>query len=202
LPFINRHRMSVAVVLAVLISGALLLMSGKNANSNQIVASPGLAAQFAIFSRPATQADALPRDSGVLAQVTRRVSTADPFLGQWVTLSGTQACVVIEGTEPGAEGAPSACADLSQPHNVGELLLLGAASGRAGSGAARGAPSILAGLAPDDIHNITVSYSDGKAISVAVLDNGFHVLTQGQEPISLTWTNTAGVHHVQNLKGA
>jgi hypothetical protein len=193
--------MSVTVTLATLISGALLLMSGKNANSNQIGASPDIAGQFAIFSRAPTQADALPRDSGVLAQVTRRVSTGDPLLEQWVTISGTQACVVVEGTEPGAEGAPSACADLSQPENVGGVLMFGAASGPAGSGAARGAPSILAGLAPDDIHNITVGYSDGKAISVAVLDNGFHVLTHGQEPISLTWTTTGGANHVQNLKG-
>jgi hypothetical protein len=200
--FIKQHRTGVPVALAVLISSALLLMSGKNANSNQMGASPHLAGQFAIFSRAPTQADALPRDSGVLAQVTRKVATADPYLGQWVTLSGTQACVVVEGTQPGAEGAPSACADLSLPENVGELLLLGAASGRAGSGAARGAPSILAGLAPDDVHNVTVSYSDGKAMSVAVLDNGFHVLTQGQEPVSLSWTTTSGVHHVQNLKGA
>jgi hypothetical protein len=199
---IKRYRMSIPMVLTVVIAGALLLLGGKNAKSTQLIVSPRLTSQFGIFRRAATQADSLPRDSGVVAQVTRSVSTGDPYLQQWATLSGTQACVVVDGTEPGAEGAPSACADLSQAQNDGQLLALGAASGPAGSGAGEGPPSILTGLAPDDVHTITVSYSDGKAVSVPVLENGFHVLTQGREPTNLTWTTVGGVHHAQNLKGA
>ncbi|MCW3018733.1 MAG: hypothetical protein JWN10_1041, partial [Solirubrobacterales bacterium] len=32
-------------------------------------------------------------------------------------------------------------------------------------------------------------------------DNGFHLLTGGNDPVSLEWTDTSGAKHIQRLKG-
>jgi len=176
-------------------------LNQKRASSSQAVASSNVVSRFSVFARPVAPGDALPKHAGVVAPITRGVPTNDASLQQWLTLNGNEACVVIEGKD-GAEGAPSACADMEQPGSADELLMLGASSGAAGSGAARGAPSVLAGIAPNGVSAVTVTYVDGDAVSLAVADNAFHTFTRGRAPAILTWTTAGGARHSQNVRGS
>jgi len=198
---LRRHRSRTALLALTGVCALFFALNEKRASSSQTVASPGVVAQFSVFGRAAASGDTLPKDAGVIAQVIRAVPTHDPTLQQWLTLNGNEACVVIEG-QGGAEGAPSACADMEQPHSADELLMLGASSGAAGSGAAKGAPSVLAGIAPNGVSAVTVTYVNGDAVSLAVADNAFHTFTHGRAPDTLTWTTASGVRHSENVRGA
>jgi hypothetical protein len=155
--------------------------------------------QFAIFNRASVASDALPAEAGpspAAASVVRRVATGTSSLSQWATLSGNQACVVIDGTAPGAHGAPAACGTLEPAHEESELLTI--VAGESGPDA----PTVLAGLIEDGVTDVTITLANGTTHTVPVVENGFHLLTGGSEPTAYSWTSASGAKYTQNLKGS
>lgn len=160
--------------------------------------SQAVAKQFGVFARPSSASDVLPADVGptpATATVVRSIATGTPSLSEWATLAGNRTCVVINGTAPGAVGAPAACAELEPPHEEGELLSI--VAGETGYKK----PTILAGIAPDGVTSVTVTLADGTTHAVPVVENGFHLATGGSEPTVYEWTSGAGVKHKQTLMG-
>lgn len=165
--------------------------------------SPQVLSQFAIFGRSPSTSDALPADAGpeaAAASLTKSIATGTGTLSQWATLDGKQACVVINGQDPGAQGAPSACANLEAPKDESELLTIAASESNTPNTRA-GEAQIVAGLAPDGIDAVTITLATGAKHTVPVLQNGFHLLTGGSNPVSYEWTAASGAKHVQNMEG-
>jgi hypothetical protein len=197
--------MTLVVSLIVLAGAAGVLFAALAQNGSatgRIAVAPGVVSRFGIFARPPA-AGTLPADAGpqaAAAPVARAIATGSPEIAQWATLSGKQACVVVDGSAPGAEGGPTACGDIEAATNASELLTI-AASATNEPNQRPGQAQIIAGLAPDGVNTVTITLANATEHTVAVVDNGFHLLTGGNDPVSLEWTDTSGAKHMQRLKG-
>jgi hypothetical protein len=190
----------VALSLAAVVSATAiyLLQSQRNlAQSDQTTPSTLALSQYSVLTRAETSADALPASAGLIVQVQRSIQTGDGSLRQWITLDGNQICVVVSGGPLVAGNAPSACNSIDTLEADHEILFLGASSGYVSGGASadRRSSSVLAGIAPNDVGTVTVTYADGSTQTANVLDNGFHFETGGQNPQSISWTTPAGAMH-------
>lgn len=181
-----------------------LAQSGHSSAAGPAAPSSQVLSQFSVWNSASSAADTLPADAGpepATASLTRSIATGSSDLSQWATLNGTQGCVVIEGTAPGAQGAPSACANLETATAANELLTI--AAGASNQPYARRLPeTIVAGLAPNGVDSVTITLANGASHTVPVADNGFHLLTGGSDPVAYEWTSANGAKHVQNLKGS
>jgi hypothetical protein len=161
-------------------------------------------AKFGIFERSSSAADILPADAGpeaAAAPLSRGIDAGTGGLSQWATLNGKQACVVIDGSAPGAQGGPSACSNLEAASDASELLTIAASSSEKPNTRA-GEAQIVAGLAPNGVNTVNITLANGAKHTVPVVQNGFHLLTGGSNPVSYEWTDGSGTKHVQNMKGS
>jgi hypothetical protein len=153
------------------------------ANSDASFAYTQAVSHFSVFAEPASAADALPSGSAYAGGTSRRIAGSMQHFSAWGVLKGGQLCVTVDARSGPASGGPAACNSISRLTRPGQILVLGAS---AGTGAA---PQVLAGLTPDGVSSVTVSYEDGSTAAVPVKDNGFAVVTGGRTPRSLRWDN-------------
>jgi hypothetical protein len=182
----------------------ILAESGHSSAAGPATPVSQVLSQFSVFDGASSAADALPADAGpepAAAPLTRSIATGSADLSQWATLNGNQGCVVIEGTAPGAQGTPASCTDLESATAANELLTIAAASST--QPYARKLPeTIVAGLAPNGVNSVSITLANGASHTVPVVDNGFHLLTGGSDPVAYEWASADGAKHVQNLKGS
>jgi hypothetical protein len=192
-----------SIVLSGVAAGVLFATVAQNGSATgRVLPAPGVVSRFGIFARPPA-AGTLPVDAGpqaAAAPLARAIATGDPEIAQWATLNGKQACVVVDGSAPGAEGGPTACGDIEAATNASELLTI-AASATDEPNQRPGQAQIIAGLAPDGVDTVTITLANATEHTVAVVDNGFHLITGGNDPVSLEWTDASGAKHIQRLKG-
>jgi hypothetical protein len=198
-------RVFLAALLLVVAVGVLLTVSAHSGSAAGPAApSTQVLAKFGIFDRSSSAVDTLPADAGpeaAAAPLSRGIATRTGGLSQWATLNGKQACVVIDGSAPAAQGGPSACANLEAASDASELLTI-AASASEKPNTRAGEAQIVAGLAPNGVDAVNITLANGAEHTVPVVENGFHLLTGGSNPVSYEWTDGSGAKHVQNMKGS
>jgi hypothetical protein len=187
-----RGSMRAATLAAILGAGALvylLALGGGTAHSALPAAEQATIGRIAAFQRAAGPADSPPNDETTVSGLVRRIG--EPIAGHEVWGSVTPAdevCVQL------AEGA-SAC---TQPEQFeGRPLIVGAGSFGPGAptptpDAPPPGPDELAGIAPDGVANITVSYANNTSETAPVVDNGFYFDAAGRRVKQFTWTTTDG----------
>lgn len=158
------------------------------ANSAQVMPSAAVIAHFSVLGGPQGADDALPATAGINAAIQRKLETSDPAIEQWASLNGEELCVAVAGPAVGSQGLPSACNTSSAVAEGRELLAVEA-------GGARGTSNVIAGLAPDGVPSVTVTFTDGTTATAKVGTNGFHLHTNGKRLKMLTWTTPAGTYH-------
>ncbi len=140
------------------------------------------AAEFSVFAEPAAAGDALPADSAYTGGGTaRRIAGSTRPFSAWGVLRGSQLCVTVDARSGPAAGGPAACS--SPAHQPGQLLVLAAGTGTGTT------TQILAGLIPDGVFSVTVSYTNGSTAVPPVTGNGFALNTGGWIPRSLRLDN-------------
>lgn len=164
---------------ALVVPVAVSAQSAAKAGSDASFAYARTISDFSVFARPAAARDALPAGSAYTGGISRRIAgSAQPF-SAWGVLRGGQLCVTVDAASGPAAGGPAACNSVGRLTQPGQTLILGA-----GTGHGR-APQILAGLIPDGVVSVTVSYENGSRAAVPVRNNGFAMATGGQMPRSL-----------------
>lgn len=194
---------------ACLVAGLWLGLSPVHSQPSQPL-SP-TAAGYSILSRAALASDTPPTDLNEGAYTSREQQTGDPSLRQWITAEGETLCVQINAQEAGSDAEPRACNTVANLQSSQELLVLevGGAlptppslDGEGGESVNKSAshlpPSLLAGLAPDGVSEVSVTFADGHVQTIKTADNGFHLYTDNNTPTKLTWT-ASGVPHTQPL---
>lgn len=137
------------------------------------------AAHFSVFAQPAAAGDALPAGSAYSGGTSRRIAGRARSFSAWAILRGSHLCVTVDAGSGPAAGGPTACNSVRQLTRPGQILILAAGTG---SGTA---PQILAGLIPDGVSSVMISYANGSTAAVPVHDNGFAVDTGRLVPRSL-----------------
>jgi hypothetical protein len=170
------------------------------------------AAGYSIFSRAAVAGDTPPTDLNEGAYTSREQQTGgDTSLRQWITAEDETLCVQISTQEAGSDAEPRACNTLANLQSSQELLVLGVGGGPAtppslngegGESVTKAAshlpPTLLAGLAPDGVSQVSVTFAGGRVQTVKTEDDGFHLYTDNSTPTNLAWT-ADGVQHNQPL---
>lgn len=188
-------RTSFRVLAAVIIAAATLTCALEGAAAQSAQQVPTAAEQSAIdhvaaFGQAATEEDAVPGET-VLTGRVRRVGARSARRRVWASIAPTQDCVQV-----GEEGASACGAPERLEH---EPLIVGSSRGRSLnlSDAQPPAPEEFAGLAENGTEAVEVTYSNGEAESVAVIDNGFYVNAEGREVEAFHWTADGTVHTYQ-----
>jgi hypothetical protein len=169
-------------------------------------------AGYSVFNRLAAANDTPPTDLNEGSYISREIQTGVPSLRQWVTAEGETLCVQINVQESGSDSEPRACDTTANLDSSHQLLVLGVGGGSpspaslsgdskeaVSSSSAPTPPTLLAGLAPDAVTQVSVTFADGKVQTIPTQDNGFHVYTDGKMPTNLTWTTAGNVQHSQPL---
>jgi hypothetical protein len=167
-------------------------------------------ASYAALQSVATSADQMPSAAG-LSDVTeaRLVSVStDPSPAWLATTSSGQLCVVV-----GASGG-SGCVAESALASGTQLLIVGESVGatpsepltqaqiQAENEAGPPPPQVIAGVAPNGVSTVSVTYSNGTSTTAPVKDNGFEISPGGRSPVAFSWTDAAGTQHSQTSGGA
>lgn len=166
-------------------------------------AAPTPTRSYSLFQRPTTSADTLPADSVLPRSGARQIYTGDNAIHQWATVNGDQLCVEVRGLPTNYRAGPTACNSLSTLARADQLLVLGVS---VADGPKRlpetpqppPPPTALAGVVPDGISAVTVTYADGSQDAAGVSNNGFHVSTHGRMPSSFAWQTADGTTHRQS----
>ena len=121
-------------------------------------------------------------------------------IGEWITLTGDDLCIVIDGASDATSGAPGACNNVERLEQTGQLLLTGGSGGppvAAGTEltAEDSRPTYWAGLVPDGVSDVAAHYSDGTTQPVEILDNGFYLATPTKTVTSFSWVAADGTTH-------
>jgi hypothetical protein len=187
----SRRAASVLAAAALVAAGGAIafhsLGTTPSARSAQSTPSPAVIANFSILGREELAGDALPTAAGVDATLQRKITTNSPTFEQWASLNGEEVCVIVSGSAVG-EAAPSACNSSSAIAEGRELLTVE-------SGSERGVSSVIAGLAPDGVKAVEVTFTDGTAATAPVAANGFHLLSKGKRLRHLTWSTPTATYH-------
>lgn len=194
--------MTAAVLLALVAVGLAAYLSEDNvAHSADIPPSPVALAQYEIFSRPATTADARPESEGRIEGgpaadgIARRMSVGDPSVALWATLSGSRVCVLKQLQGGGSESTCAPVSALDHDITTGSLLVLAAGEENSTS---PGPVVSLAGLAPNGLSSVTAHFADGSSQTIPVREDGFYVsLTKPETVLSFSWTDSAGNNQSQ-----
>jgi hypothetical protein len=153
-------------------------------------------ADYAVFSAPAGSSETMP--ANLLAQQTagaeiRQQPTTVPGMLAWAVAGDGQLCIA-ESTSGGA--GSQACAPAATLTATGDLLYTATAQGTASTDSDQ--VDLLAGLAPDGVSSVTVSFADAPTVQVPVSDNGFQLQTAQLVTItSLSWEDAHGVSETQ-----
>lgn len=199
-----RHRRGV-LCLAVLGSTALFIVLSHGGGVRTAAASspsPSALARYGVLRRPAASSDAASANLPP-AEVSRRQATGDSGLDQRASLDGSNLCVVVSGSATGGKGTYRACNNGGSLEASHQILATGAYSRPPGNATppTPGAVSLVAGLAPDGVGAVTVTFTDGSSGRALVVDNGFHLMTGGKLKVvkSLSWTDAAGNSYTEGV---
>lgn len=185
-----RSSMRTAALAAILGAAALvylLALGSGTAHSALPAAEEATIAKIAVFQRAAGPADSPPSDETTVSGLVRRIG--EPIAGHEVWGSVTpsdEVCVQL------AEGA-SAC---TQPEEFGNKPLI-VGGGSVGSSAPTldappPGPDELAGIAPNSVTSVTVTYANNTSETASVVDNGFYLAAAGRRVKQFKWTATDG----------
>ncbi|HEY1690033.1 MAG TPA: hypothetical protein VGF95_14355 [Solirubrobacteraceae bacterium] len=175
----------------VIVAAALTYTLGGSAESAQQAPTPAEEAAIghtAVFQRGATAQDEVPGET-LLTGVVRRVGPSTAAQRVWASITPTQDCVQV-----GEEGA-SACASPERLED--EPLVVGSVTERNAQPLQPGElpePTEWAGVAENNVESINVTWSDGTAEAIPVVDNGFEFSADGRTVRSLGWTTDGATH--------
>lgn len=155
---------------------------------------------YSVFSAPTGDAEAMP--AGLAAEQPpdaelRAQPTTTTGVLAWAVAGDGQICVA----ESDAGGGSEACASAATvTANTNSLLYTATAEGTPSNDT--GAVDLVAGLAPDGVSDVTLHFGNGTSAQVPVVDNGFQLKTATPVTIaSLSWEDSAGVPHTQEIGG-
>lgn len=193
----RRRRCAVAFLLLT-IPGVLFLVSASSppAHAGTEATPTALLSRYSVFNQPAVAADALPTAAterlGFVS--ARRQPSGYTDVSHWATVRGDEVCVVV-ATAAGFE-APyidGACNDAEYLETHHELLTERAYLGNSATPPAPGAANLIAGLAPDGVTDVSLSFADGSSAEVPVVDNGFvYRPSDGKVVAHVSWRTAAG----------
>lgn len=141
-----------------------------------------VAGTFGVFSHPARPGDSLPAQSAYKIGTARQIGASSGPVSAWAVVTGEQICVTVNASTGAAAGGPAACntpSELAQPN---QLLATDAASSGSND-------QVIAGLVPDGVTTVTISFQGGSSVPVAVSNNGFTYSTpSGRALRGFSWT--------------
>lgn len=201
---VRRWQVALLVLLAVALVGLFIILSRGDGARSAIASSSSISAleHYQVLRRAATPSDAATADLPPGAQVLRRQATGNSRLSQWISLGGGKVCVTVQGAATGAtgQGTYRACNSESRLEASNQLVATSSYSSPPGSPAPTpGVSSLVAGLAPDGVSAVTVTFDDGSTRTAPVVDNGFHLTISGapKSVKSFSWVDASGNAHTE-----